>query len=107
MKKPGIMNVKKTIFSILVFIGIFISCEKKDNYLSTGVITGPDIRECICCGGYFIEIEDTTYNFDALPMSSQIDLATDTFPINVNLDWSYDRDCGGIQYIDISKIERQ
>ena len=62
MKKPGIMNVKKTIFTILVLIGIFISCEKKDNYLfctlshkmaEIGIITAElltDIQE-----GYSVE----------------------------------------------------
>ncbi len=98
------MKIKQVVLAILMLTGIVLSCEKEDSYKSTGVITGFDMRECICCGGYFIEIGDFTYNFDTLPSSSQINLATDTFPINVNLDWSYDRDCGGIQYIEITKI---
>jgi len=101
------MSIKRTIFSFVVLAGMIASCENEDSFQSAGVITGPDIRECICCGGYFVEIEDTTYSFDVLPSSSKIDLTTDTFPINVNLDWSYDKNCGGIQYIDISRIEKQ
>lgn len=101
------MRIKGILLVILILIGIIVSCEKEGSYQSNGVITGPDIRDCICCGGYFIEIGDSTYNFDTLPASSEIDLETETFPINVNLDWSFDRDCGGIEYIDISKIAKQ
>jgi len=101
------MKILKALVLILMLTGIIISCEKAESYKSTGIITGPDIRECICCGGYFIEIGDSTYNFDTLPSNSQIDLTTDTFPINVKLDWTSDRYCGGIQYIDISRIEMQ
>ena len=60
-------------FSIL--LAVFFSCEKEEeNYQSTAVITGPDVGYCICCGGYFIEIEDSTYHFDNLPDTSEIDL---------------------------------
>ena len=86
---------------------IIFSCKKEESYQSSGTIAGPDMRECICCGGYFIEIGDSTYNFDMLPATSTINLETETFPINVNLDWTYDRECGNIQYIEITRIEKQ
>jgi len=87
---------------------IFISCDKEENkFESTAVITGPDVRDCICCGGYFIELNDTVYNFDSLPTSSTINLTEETFPITVNLDWSYDRNCGNIQYIEITRIAKK
>ncbi|HKI87892.1 MAG TPA: hypothetical protein VKA38_02620 [Draconibacterium sp.] len=102
------MNFKKILFTVLLISGVIFSCEKKeDQYQSSAVITGPDIRECICCGGYSIEMNDSTYNFDTLPASSNIELNTETFPINVKLDWSYDKKCGGIQYITISRIAKQ
>ena len=101
------MKIKKALLVILTLVAIIISCDKEENYQSTGVITGPDVRDCICCGGFFIEIDDSTYNFESLPASSGIDLIEDTFPINVNLDWTFDRECGDIEYIDISKIKKQ
>lgn len=102
------MNFKKILFTVIFISGVILSCEKeKDNYQSTAVITGPDIRECICCGGYLIEINDSTYNFDMLPADSKIDLNTETFPLQVKLDWSNDRECGGIKYITISRIAKQ
>lgn len=100
------MNMKKAVIIISLVLG-WQACQKNNDYQSTGVITGPDMRECICCGGYFIEINDSTYNFDNLPNDSQIDLAQETFPLAVKLDWDYDRKCGGIQYITISRISKK
>ena len=93
----------------ILFVVLMAACEKNDTpYQSTGTITGPDYRECICCGGYYIEIDDdTTYNFETLPDGVDIDLNTAEFPIPVKLDWSFDRDCGGIEYININRIEKQ
>jgi hypothetical protein len=101
------MKVKKWLIILSLSIGVISSCEKEERYQSSGVITGPDMRFCACCGGYFIEIEDSNYNFETLPSSSGIDLLKDTFPINVNLDWTFERDCGGIQYIEITKIVKR
>jgi hypothetical protein len=96
---PGIM------FLLLLILS---SCKKDENkWKSAGTIIGPDFRECACCGGYFIEIGDFTYNFDSWPSSAPIDLEHTTFPLQVNLDWSYDRECGGIRYITISRIEKR
>ena len=101
----------KSIITTLVIIAvtvITISCSKdKANFQSNGIITGPDYRECSCCGGWFIDISDTIYNFDNLPASSNIDLTLATFPIPVKLDWSLGRTCGDIQYIDIIRIEKK
>ena len=102
------MKVLKAIGITVLIAGVFFSCDKeKNNFESTAVITGPDIRDCICCGGYFIELNDSVYNFDTLPPSSQINLSEETFPITVNLDWLYDRKCGDIQYIEITRIEKK
>ena len=101
----------KNKFAALTFITFFtltVSCSKdKANFQSHGTITGPDYRECLCCGGWFIDISDSTYNFDKLPASSNIDLTTATFPIQVKLDWSLKNTCGNIQYIDIMRIEKE
>ena len=101
------MKINKLILIFVIFTSIIISCDKEENYQSTGVITGPDVRFCPCCGGYLIKIADSAYNFESLPATSGIDLNVDTFPINVNLDWTFDRECGGIQYIEITKIAKR
>jgi hypothetical protein len=57
--------------------------------MSMGKITGPDPRMCPspCCGGWFIQIDGLTYEFDSIPANSDIDLQKDPFPILVKLDW--------------------
>lgn len=102
------LNYKTTI-GILLFSLLIVSACKKDRntWQSEGTITGPDIRACVCCGGYFIEIGDSTYNFDSLPSTSRINLEHTDFPVSVNLNWTYGRNCGGIRYIVITRIEKQ
>ena len=61
--------------------------DDDDDFESDGTITGIDPRMCACCGGYFIEIEEETYRFGALPEGSGLDLTQQTFPLEVELDW--------------------
>jgi len=96
------------IIYILIFVltVLIIQCkENESNFLTEAVITGPDPRDCICCGGYFIEINDSTYNFDQLPSSCNLDLMSAEFPIAVFVDWEPEKKCGDIQYITIKQIE--
>jgi hypothetical protein len=73
---------------ILLFI-IVLSCNENENdFMSKGVITGIDFRECSCCGGYFIDINDSTYRFKSLPANSQMIIDHPVFPIFVKLDWA-------------------
>ena len=72
--------------TIACLIIAFSSCDN-DNKNNTqelnGKITGQDLRKCMCCGGYYIEISDSTYRFDSIPASCGINHLTDTFPIYV------------------------
>lgn len=99
----------RIIFLVSFILILFLFSCKKENadYQSAGVISGPDLAFCACCGGYFIELNDSTYHFDSLPSASEIDLTTAIFPIEVKLDWEYERKCGSIQYILIERIEQQ
>lgn len=69
---------------------IMLVCCKTDGikYQSEGVILGPDMRMCACCGGWLISIETITYRFDSLPAKASIDLLKVTFPMKVLLNWS-------------------
>ena len=72
--------------SALAIIG-FSSC-KKDNvdYQSKGTIIGTDKGECMCCGGWFISIDNKIYEFWSLP-DSTINLNQEKFPLKVVLNW--------------------
>jgi hypothetical protein len=101
---------------ILIFIVLTLaiwSCSKNDSggYMNRGVITGYDVRDCICCGGLMINFSNDTipysgefYQIDSLPGNSGIDEGT-TFPVYVNVDWKPDSICGGNRYIKVTRME--
>lgn len=78
---------------IIGVILILTSCSKgnTEDYKSRGIILGPDLGMCICCGGYKIKIDTVIYNFDSVPANSNINLQKEVFPIPVRLDWNLDR----------------
>jgi hypothetical protein len=82
----------KRIITIGIILLIFsLSCSmEEDSFKSKGTITGVDIRECSCCGGYFIDIDKITYRFFEVPQGSEINLTNPVFPISVQLDWNPD-----------------
>ena len=79
------MRITLTFISILLMV--VFSCSKEDNYMSSGTITGIDMSLCMCCGGWFIEIDNTTYRFNKLPDHCDLNLENEIFPITVKLDW--------------------
>lgn len=83
------MKKAKMIAGISAFLFVIICCHKEnsDDFKSKGIITGPDFRMCACCGGWFIQIDSTIYEFDKLPDNSKINLDTESFPVYVKLDW--------------------
>jgi len=83
------MKAINTLYLVLIF-AVLSSCRDESEKTSIGIITGPDYRECACCGGYFIEIGKETYRFltDELPEGSiNFDLIDAQFPIKVRLRW--------------------
>jgi hypothetical protein len=105
------MKYKTLLFICFIVLG-FTSCQKEEshNYKSTGTITGPDMRMCPspCCSGWFINIDGTIYEFDALPAASNINLEKETFPLEVRLDWQISNtiDCPN-KRISIQRIAKE
>lgn len=100
-------------FVSLVLIVFLTTCDKakKDDFAAKGVITGYDFRECICCGGWLINLNsdstelytvDTRY-IDKYPDNLVLD-STTVFPVFIRLDYTNSAaNCG--QAIDISRFE--
>ena len=96
---------KKIVLSALL---VFLICCKNDDennvqtFDSEGVITGIDLTLCPCCGGFFIDINDETYNFEPndLP-NNDLEIIEDNVPIFVELNWE-NTECGNL--ITISAI---
>ena len=99
----------KLLLCLFLIIGS-VGCQKPttSDFQSTGLITGVDAKMCACCGGYYIQIDNVTYEFETLPAGSNIDLQNATFPIMVKLDWqlSTKPPCPD-KKIDILKIVKQ
>jgi len=100
--------MKIRIALIFIIIG-FYCCQSDDSieYQSVGEILGPDLGMCICCGGWHITIEGTTYNFDSIPANSDIVLQKETFPLFVKLDWKLPDTPGCPKRITIQRMRKQ
>lgn len=85
-----------------------MACTKENNdYKSVGTITGIDGTMCGCCGGWIIYIEDVRYLIDSMPHGSSLDLATETFPITVKLDWQLvNNGCSVFNRITVQRIKK-
>lgn len=100
-------KMKILIVVLILFAGIISCSDSGDEYMNDAVITGIDVRECSCCGGYYIDIESITYRFYELPANSGIDLTDGRFPVHVKLDWQNDPDaCLGDEII-VLRIDRK
>lgn len=98
--------MKKAVVALLL---IFLAgCrDEGTSYKSVGTITGVDGRFCVCCGGYFIEIDNSQYRFYTLPPGSKIDLEQETFPIKVFLNWeNAGTPCGSEEIIEVQDIRK-
>jgi len=93
------------IISVIIIISACAD-EVNSDFKDIGAITGEDFRRCMCCGGWFININSETYRFNELPENSDIDLSSEEFPIQVHLDWiSVENACLGDEII-IERIEK-
>ena len=91
-----LMKIRFLILCCVLLFGFLASCKQDDvtisEFESTGLIIGPDLRFCACCGGWLIQVDqqENFYNFGELPENSDINLDGATFPIEVQLNWSKD-----------------
>ena len=92
--------MKHLLLALSITLLTFSACNKDDAYQNTGIITGPDYSMCMCCGGWLIEIDNTTYRFYELPEGSDFNLEKPTYPIMVKLNWKMkDPTCMGDEIV--------
>ncbi|MGH2564537.1 MAG: hypothetical protein ACRDE5_08490 [Ginsengibacter sp.] len=96
------MKKSSQLIAIILTLSFFgsNSCQKEIThevpYMNEAIITGYDFRACVCCGGLMITFggEPKPYTGDfRLISNSAADIGiaqTDTFPINVKVDWKED-----------------
>jgi len=93
-------------FTLILIVLSLLSCDK-EVVKSSAQITGPDYRKCSCCGGWFIEIDNSTYRFYELPKTNSIDLENETFPLEVTVKWKKQENACMSDLIDIEKITKE
>ena len=112
-----ILKMKKAvhfIIGMIICLLVSISCQKTANtdILTDAIITGYDLRDCICCGGLMVSFVNNPipysgefYLVNNLPKDSGID-NNSKFPLYVKISWrDNSRVCGGTKFIDIQKLE--
>lgn len=100
--------MKKLIFVVFLSCLFFSACGmKQDTAFQKATITGPDLRMCACCGGWFITIGEKPYRFYKLPAGSQLNLKNAEFPLKVDVAWEKNKKgCKGDE-IFIEKIKKR
>jgi hypothetical protein len=102
-----IKRMKISVFLFLISIILITGC-KKENYESTGTITGQDLALCACCGGYFIEIDGIQYRFEKSELPNNFTFEDNQLPLQFELDWKLKTDaCTSFNRIEISKIRKK
>ena len=91
--------MKKLIY-LSLFVVFMTGCRKDHGYQDSGTIIGQDYRKCMCCGGWFIEIDKDTLRFQQVPDGFTINLNDAKYPVEVYLDWQHkDPKCLGDEII--------
>ena len=81
------MKTRCLLFMVLCMLTLSSFAKDKKDFKSKGIITGLDMKACMCCGGWIIRIDSQQYQFNALPKNSILDLKQEKFPLPVKLTW--------------------
>ncbi len=79
----------KSLLLTLFLAMLLMGCKKDRGYQDSGTVIGMDYRKCMCCGGWFIEIDKDTLRFDVLPEEVSINFDSIGYPVEVYLDWHH------------------
>lgn len=84
-----------------------IGCSREPvSFAEAGILTGPDVRLCACCGGVILQADGgKVFHIESLPGMTNEDLYKLTFPKRIEFNWKPDRECGGIVYIRITSYK--
>ncbi|MDN5213372.1 hypothetical protein QQ020_14980 [Fulvivirgaceae bacterium BMA12] len=96
---------KSALFVIILFASISCSEDEVPDPVDEATVIGQDLSLCMCCGGWFIDIDGERLRFDEVP-AGNIDLSKETLPLKVRVKWQQDPDqCFGNEIL-IQKMEK-
>lgn len=99
-----------SITAFILISSLFFTACIKDEYPAKGVLVGYDPRDCACCGGFFINLDNNmTFNPNtkvtgSLPAEFIFDPSE--FPLKVQFAWTTGGGCL-IDNIVVTKIKRR
>ncbi|MFH0761133.1 MAG: hypothetical protein V2A67_06490 [Bacteroidota bacterium] len=98
----------KFLLTTTLLLILITGCRKQPDYEDSGTIFGFDYRKCMCCGGWFIRIDQDTLRFDQVPETCTINFDSISYPLEVWLDWHpKDPRCMGDEIIVERMIEKK
>ena len=90
-------------FPLLVILSVLLSCEKRVEFEQEGILTGPDMAYCACCGGIILEMgTNTQYRVDSLKGMSFQELVNLKFPVHIRYHAAVKNECGDFQHLVIN-----
>ncbi|MGK0390762.1 MAG: hypothetical protein ACI94Y_003522 [Maribacter sp.] len=101
--------MKYHFISLLFLLLIMTSCNDTEEvilYESTGQLIGLDMAMSPCSGGIIVVLNDdaTSYRIEEFPSDFEMDVQTATFPLDVQLNWTLNRECAWNVFIDVDDI---
>lgn len=100
----------RTFFLILLATSLFAGACIKDPYPVKGTLVGYDPRDCACCGGYLLNLnDDTTWNAETRVSSvlpSNLVFTPEDLPLKVQFDYTDGGSCLP-ESITVTKIKRR
>lgn len=90
---------------------IMTSCDDTEDvitttYESTGQLIGLDMTMTPCSGGMIVVLDDdlTSYRIEEFPSNFDFDVETAAFPLDIKLNWTFNRECAWNVFIDLDDI---
>ena len=104
----------KSIMKYLLILSMFCfglsTCSNDDDapveieYESMGTLHGFDGALCACCGSWVVTLEDTLIDYRIEVFPEGFEVNSDELPREIELNWTFNRDCQSIMYIDVEDI---
>ncbi|MGZ5245183.1 MAG: hypothetical protein ACXWEY_15775 [Bacteroidia bacterium] len=105
----------KFLFVFISTVLFFLtSCKKEDKNLTDAIITGEDVRTCMCCGGFMITFNGETkayqneYKLIDNANAAEFGISEkDSFPMFVKVNCEAKSKCGELEIIHIKRLEKK
>jgi hypothetical protein len=84
---------------------ILYSCREEDAYHKTGIAFGYDMRDCVCCGGLFVDYQSDTLLFPEIPAKIVTWEQLYGFPLSISFDFEKMESSCGLDWYRMTYLE--